>query len=116
MYVNQRIQHVVHTFICEFPYVFNLYCDRILFESSSRYPERNGVYMLREIFCGCPACTSDADVSVRKSHETLRRRRLLESHGLSETPIAWGNTPLCVARDIRLLCQEKIRFDLREDV
>jgi len=60
----------------------------ILFESSSRYPDCNGVYMLREIFCGCPACTSGADVSVRKCHETLRRRRLLESHGLSETPIA----------------------------
>jgi len=27
-------------------------------------------------------------------HETLRGRRLLKSHGLSETPIVWGNTSL----------------------
>ena len=27
-------------------------------------------------------------------HEKLRRMGLLESHGLSETPIVWGNTSL----------------------
>jgi len=53
MYANRRVQHsVVHTFICEFLYVFNLYFDMILFGGSSRYPVRNGVYMLRKFFVG----------------------------------------------------------------
>jgi len=43
---------VVHTFICEFLYVFNLYRDIILFGGSSRYPVRDGVHMLREVFAG----------------------------------------------------------------
>ena len=43
---------VVHIFICEFLYVFNLYHDMILFGGSSRYPVRDSVYVLREIFAG----------------------------------------------------------------
>jgi len=35
-------------------------------------------------------------------HETLRGRGRLKSHGLSETPIVWGNTSLGVARHIRM--------------
>jgi len=31
---------------------FNLFHDMILFGGSSRYPVRDGVYMLREIFAG----------------------------------------------------------------
>ena len=42
----------VHTLICEFVYAFNLYRDMILFGGSSRYPVRDGVFMLREIFAG----------------------------------------------------------------
>jgi len=43
---------VVHTFICEFVYLFDLRRDMILFGGSSRYPVRDGVYMLREFFSG----------------------------------------------------------------
>jgi len=36
-------------------------------------------------------------------HETRKGIGLLESHGLSETPIVWRNTSLGVARGIRIL-------------
>jgi len=38
-----------------------------------------GIYVARN-FCGCPACASSVDVSVRKCHEALQKRGLLESH------------------------------------
>jgi len=72
----------------------------ILSGGSSRYPVRDGVYVARK-FCGCPACASSTDVSVRKCHETLRGIGLLESQ--LETPIAWRNTSITLARDIRIL-------------
>jgi len=65
--VVTRTAAEVHTLICEFVYVFNLYRNMILFGGSSRYFVRDNVYVAR-FFCGCPACASSADVSVRKCH------------------------------------------------
>ena len=61
-------------------------------------PYATGIHVARN-FCGCPACASSADVSVRKCHETLKGRGLLKSHGLSETPIVWTNTSVTLTRD-----------------
>jgi len=73
--------------VCVLVYDFNLYRDYdFIWGQFPLSCARRCIYVARN-FCGCPACASSADVSVRKCHETPRGRGLLESHGLSETRI-----------------------------
>jgi len=91
MWTGEFNTSVYLAFICEFVYV--LVCIVIWFYWG-KFPFNlyaTSIYVARN-FCGCPACASSADVSVRKCHGTLQGRGLLKSHGLSETPIVWRNT------------------------
>jgi len=78
--VLARTAAEVHTLICEFVYVLIYTVNMNLFGGSSCYPVREGVCVAQN-FRRCPACTSSADVIVRKCHETLRGIGPLESHG-----------------------------------
>jgi len=86
----------VHTLVCAFVYVFNLYCDMILFCGSPCYSVRNSLYVARNS-CGCPACASSADVNVRKCHGTLGEySHVMGSHGACIDSYCRGNlTSFC---------------------
>ena len=94
--VNVPAGAVFHTgvylaLICEFVYVWFVSQYEFIWGKFPFSLYATGIYVARN-FCGCPACASSADVSVRKCHGTLQGRGLLKSHGLSETPIVWRNT------------------------
>jgi len=60
------------------------------------YCARRCIYVARN-FCGCPACTSSADVTVRTCHEILLGVGPLESHG-SQRLLLYGETLLLRTR------------------